>query len=205
MNEKNALRGFFMGVLAALIVVGLGITPVLAQSGNRGAVVTNRPSGPLVEGPQGFGGKSPLVVPAAAFTSDGGDPDGFHFDFAGGYVNGDGTACLKAPVHLPAGAVVNSVYASLYDNAPGNIMVNLRRIDVSTGANDVVATLGTESDSTAIQHLNDSDIDHAYIVYPDYAYYLTTCLNYADHRLYSVRVYYDEFAVFLPIVLKGSS
>ncbi len=29
------------------------------------------------------------------------------------------------------------------------------------------------------------------ISYPTYAYYVTTCLNYADHRLYSVCIYYQ--------------
>ena len=136
----------------------------------------------------GYG--SPLVVPASDFSSDGNDPDGFYFDFAGGYVNGNGTACLKAPAYLPAGAAVTSVYASIYDNAAGNVMVNLRRVNVSSGSSDAMASFGTESDSTAIQQRGDTVINYPEVIHPDYAYYLTTCLNYADHRLYSVRIYY---------------
>lgn len=133
---------------------------------------------------------SPLVITAADFSSDGNDPDGFYFDFAGGYVNGNGTACLKAPAYLPHGAIVDSVYASLYDNAAGNVMVNLRRVNVSTGGSDAMASFGTSSDSTSIQDSSDATISYPEVSYPTYAYYVTTCLNYADHRLYSVRIYY---------------
>jgi hypothetical protein len=140
----------------------------------------------------GVGYTSPLVIPAADFSDDGNDPDGFYFDFAGGYINGDGTACLKAPVYLPNGVVVTSVWASLYDNAPGSVMVRMRRVDVSSGTSNVMASLGTESDSTAIQQRSDSSIGDAQIDYPSYAYYLTVCLNYAGHRLYSVRIYYAQ-------------
>jgi hypothetical protein len=133
---------------------------------------------------------SPLIVSAADFSNDGMDPDGFFFDFAGGYVNGDGTACLKAPVYLPNGASVVSVYASLYDNAVGLIIVNLWRVNVASGVSDMMANFGTLSDSTAIQLVGDEAIDYPDVSYPTYAYYLTTCLNYADHRLYSVRIYY---------------
>lgn len=139
-----------------------------------------------------FGGSSFVFIPAAAFTSDGNDPDGFFFDFAGGYVNGSGTACLKAPVYLPHGVTVHSVYAFLYDNAAGNVLVNLRRVDVFSGASDVMAYLGTSSDSTTIQTSRDITINHPETSYPTYAYYLTTCLNYADHRLYAVSIYFWE-------------
>jgi hypothetical protein len=133
---------------------------------------------------------SPLIIPAADFSSDGVDPDGFSFDFAGGYVNGDGTACLKAPAYLPDGASVASVYASLYDNAPGNVMVILRRVDNVSGVSDVMASFGTAIDSTTIQQMGDDSINEPDVVYPAFAYYVTTCLNYPDHRLYSVRIYY---------------
>ena len=133
---------------------------------------------------------SPLVVPAADFSDDGNDPDGFFFDFAGGYVNGDGTACLKAPAYLPDGATVTDVFASLYDNAAGNVMVNLRRVDVVSGSTDVMASFGTAFDSTDIQQVGDGTISYPAGSHPADAYYLTICLNYAEHRLYSVRIYY---------------
>ena len=135
---------------------------------------------------------SPLVISAAAFRNDGSDPDGYFFDFSGGYINGNGTACLMAPAYLPNGVTVTSMHASLYDNATGNIAVYLRRVDVSDGTSDVLATVSTATDSTAIQTRSDTSINYADISYPLYAYYLTTCLNYSDHRLDSVRIYYME-------------
>jgi hypothetical protein len=133
---------------------------------------------------------SPLVVPAADFTSDGYDPDGFHFLFDGGYVDGTGTACLKAPAYLPNGATVVSVYASLYDNWPDtDIGVNLRRVNTVSGASSLMGTLWTDGASTSIQSVGDTSIDGA-TTNATYAYYLTTCLNSAQHRLYSVRIYY---------------
>jgi hypothetical protein len=135
---------------------------------------------------------SPLVIPAADFSSDGGFPDGFFFDFETGYLQGDTFACLKAPAYLPHGVTVDYVGASLYDNATGSVTVNLKRVDVVSGAVDTMANLGTPWDSTAIQSVGDSDIDYGEISYPAYAYFLTICLSSADHRLYSVRIYYTE-------------
>jgi len=135
---------------------------------------------------------SPLVIPAADFSSDGGFPDGFFFDFETGYLQGDGFACLKAPAYLPHGVTVDYVGASLYGNATGSVTVNLKRVDVVSGAVVTMATLGTPWDSTDIQSVGDNDIDYAEISYPAYADFLTICLSSADHRLYSVRIYYTE-------------
>jgi hypothetical protein len=135
---------------------------------------------------------SPLVVPAADFSSDGGFPDGYFFDFEAGFLRGDGFACLKAPAYLPDGVTVDYVGASLYDNASGRVTVNLKRVDVVSGAVNTMATLGTPWDSTDIQSVGDNDIDYEEISYPAYAYFLTICLSSANHRLYSVRIYYTE-------------
>jgi len=200
MCNKYALKGIALGMLAALIV-GLGIVPVLARGGDPLLLPMNQTLA-SPSGPQAFGGSAPLVIPAAAFTSDGFDPDGFFFSFSGGYVNGDGTTCLKAPAYLPKGAHVYAVYASLYDNASGSIAVNLRRVNRSTGVTKVMASMSTTSDSTSIQNWPDFSISYPDISYPAYAYYITTCLNSADHRLYSVRIYYHEYWAYLPLVLR---
>jgi len=135
---------------------------------------------------------SPLVIPAADFSSDGAFPDGFFFDFEHGYVQGDSFGCLKAPAYLPHGVTVDYVGASLYDNAYGSVTVNLKRVDVVSGAVDTMAALGTPWDSTSIQDVGDYAIDYPEVSYPTYAYFLTICLSSADHRLYSVRIYYTE-------------
>jgi hypothetical protein len=132
---------------------------------------------------------SPLVIPAAAFSSDGSDPDGFFFNFAG-YLDGNGTACLKAPAYLPDGVTVTDLYASLYDNSTSDIFVTLRRVDVSSGTSDNLAEVSSTSASSSIQSRQDNTINYADVSYPLYAYYVTTCLNSVDHRLYSVRIYY---------------
>jgi hypothetical protein len=198
-RNKNALRGFALGILAAIVVVGLGLVPVLAHG-------AGQPPAPQAYQPEGFGGTSPLVIPAAAFTSDGQDPDGFFFDFAGGYVNGVGTACLKAPVYLPRGVVVYAVRASLYDNATGNVYVYMRRVNRNTGAGDVMAALRTLSDSTSIQQPQDRSIDYPHIgdLYSTYYYYVTTCLDSANHRLYAVQIDYGPHRQFLPVILRRS-
>ncbi len=135
---------------------------------------------------------SPLVISAADFSSDGGFPDGYFFDFETGYLEGDTFACLKAPAYLPHGVTVDYVGASLYDNATGRVTVNLKRVDVVSGAVNTMATLGTPWASTDIQSVGDNDIDYEEISYPAYAYFLTICLSSAEHRLYSVRIYYTE-------------
>ena len=136
-----------------------------------------------------MGYTSPLIIPAADFSSDGVDPDGFFFNFVG-YVDGNGTACLKAPAYLPNGATVVSVYASLYDNTTSDIGLNLRRVNITNGESDVMGSLATSSSGTSLQQRYDTSIDYPVISYPTYAYYVTTCLNSVDHRLYSVRIYY---------------
>jgi hypothetical protein len=148
------------------------------QSNWEAMVVDDNPYPNAVEAIEA-GYQSPLVIPAADFSSDGTDPDGFFFSFAGGYVNGDGSACLKAPAYLPKGAHVVSVYASLYDNASGNVAVNLRRVNRSTGETNVMATANTSSDSTSIQQRGDTTINYPDVSYPTYAYYVTTCLSHA--------------------------
>jgi len=108
---------------------------------------------------------------------------------------------LKAPAYLPHGGTVTGFYTSLYDNASGDIFIELRRVEVGTGTNDVLADVSSTGASTVIQLREDTSINYADISYPTYAYYVTICLNSSDHRLYSVRIYYEQ-RIFLPIVKK---
>jgi hypothetical protein len=203
MRTNAAWRATMLALLAVAIVTGLGIAPLLAYASARWELLAYDPDGPLADEPAGPG-LSLLVIPAAAFSSDGGFPDGFFFDFETGYLRGDNFACLKAPVYLPQGAVVDSVYASLYDNADGTVAVTLRRVDVVSGSMDIMAAAGTTTDSTSIQQTEDITVSYREVTYPRYAYFLTTCLNSADHRVYSVRIYYAAHRVFLPVVLRHS-
>ena len=178
-----AARAFALTTLV-LLVATLIAQPLAGRAQSEGAV----PAPDTQAASYG----SPLVIPAADFSSDGTDPDGFSFSFSGGYISGSSSLpCIKAPAYLPAGATVVSVWASVYDNAaPGAIQLYLRRVNVSSGDSQVMASLGTSTDSADIQQIKDLEIGFATVLYPDYAYYLTTCLTDVQHRLYSVRIYY---------------
>ena len=203
MRTKAAWQRTVLALLVVAIVMGLGIAPLLAYASERWELFAHNLADPLADEPAGTG-LSLLVIPAAAFSSDGGFPDDFFFDFETGYLRGDNFACLKAPVCLPHGAVIDSIYASLYDNAYGNVAVTLRRVDVVSGSMEIMAAAGTTTDSTSIQQKEDITISYPEVSYPRYAYFLTTCLSSADHRVYSVRIYYAAHRVFLPMVLRDS-
>lgn len=139
-------------------------------------------------------GPAPLVIPAAAFTSDGTLPDSFFKSFPGGYVTGDGSnyGCLLAPAYLPDGVTVTEMYATVFDDdAVRNIYVELRRLDNFTGDTMVMATASTTGQIDMIQIPSDSTIASPDVTYPGFSYYLTACVTSADIRLYSVRIHFE--------------
>lgn len=204
MFHSAAFRGFFLGGLAALMLA-LAFAPVLAF----GTGTTTPPIAlpdPEVAQPQNFGGRSPLVIPAAAFRSDGIHPNGVGFYFSTGYQTGNGTAgaCIMAPAYLPNYAIMYQMFASVYDNDGANdLEIVLRRVNNYTGAVDILAHAGTAGASTAIQTPYAATIQHPVVTYPDYSYYVTACLPTSLLRLYSVRIYYDPFNVYLPAVFRA--
>lgn len=140
-------------------------------------------------------GTSPvLVIPAAGFTADGASPDSLFFPFGGGYFQGDSTnyGCMVAPAYLPQGAVVEDMFATVYDDdGTFEITVNLRRTDNFNGGTDDMAVVSTGGQSTNVQTLVDPIIDFPTVVYPDYSYFVTTCVQSGSIRLYSVQLYYQ--------------
>jgi hypothetical protein len=224
MFNRNALKSFAVGMLAA-IIVAVGVWPVLAHDGgqllpaNRGLAPQagwmpgdspggeelDRPAGDEITG-QGFPATSPIVIPAAAFTNTGTDPDGFWFNGSGGYVDGWDSACLKTAVYLPNGATVDSVWATVYDNdAVDNVVIYLRRVYYLNPATvDTMATVSTAGTNPNVYTDSDSGVSNPLIVYPDYSYYLYSCLDSTSTRIYAVRIYYTE-PVFLPLILKNST
>ncbi len=136
---------------------------------------------------------SPLVIPAADFRADGFDPDSIFFSFGGGYWTGNAAVygCLIAPAYLPAGVTVTDMFVSVYDNdSSRDIGVNLRRVDNFTGTVTPMASATTAGSFVGVQTISDSSITTPVILYPDYSYYVTTCLGSSSLRLYSVRLYY---------------
>lgn len=199
-RNNKAVKGFLAGGLAGL-VLALVALPVFALDIG---LLPQRDAAPRVFD----GDTSPLVVPAAAFREDGHDygPTNYFFSFSGGHLRG-GYTCQQAPVYLPDGAVVDEVFASVYDDdAASSILITVYRVNKNTGATDTMAGMSTSAafNSTDIEILDDASISQPEIDYPTYAYYVSSCLGSNDIRLYSVRFYYThETATYLPILMKN--
>lgn len=135
---------------------------------------------------------SPLVIPAADFSSSGANPGNTFFFFGGGYVGGtaSGEGCLKAPAYLPDGALVDSFYAYIYDNeSTYTVSVSLNRVLLSTGVHDLMASVATTGITNTIQYLGDVTVSPN-VVSNQYSYYVTICLNGDKTRLYATRIFY---------------
>ncbi len=137
---------------------------------------------------------SPLTISAAEFRTDGGAPDGYYFQFAGGYLRGkDGVfACMQAPVYLPNGAHVTELWMSAVDNYNGyDLYVDLNRVSNATGGpSERMAGVNTSGYSTAVQNPGDTTISFPDVNYPYYSYFLSMCFEYQAIKLYSVRIYF---------------
>lgn len=163
------------------------------------------PEGPLSK-------DSPLVIPAAAFVSDGFSPESVFFPFGGGYLEGtsDNYGCVTAPVPVPNEVTIEKVFASVYDNDPArNIYIAVRRVDNFSGGTDLLASMSTTTAGAfaGIQVISALDINEPEVSYPDYSYYITTCVGSSQIRIYSVRIYYNTgqfpWTMFLPAILQG--
>ncbi len=208
---KTKVKYFLMGAAAALLLLAW---PAMAAS-NGPAGTKARAASAIAENPRlhssilSFGGGSPLVVPAAAFASDGFDPDSLFFSFGGGYMTGNAQnyGCVDAPVYLPQSAIVKNMFVSLYDNdASRGMTATFWRVDNFTGSVNQLGSVSTTAGGAdaAIQVLNDNTITFPDIRYPDYSYYVTSCLGSSSLRLYSVRFQYAFSEAFLPAVSKDA-
>lgn len=134
-----------------------------------------------------------LVIPVADFRSDGSQPSSSFFSFADGNIRGTPAeyGCVTAPAYLPQGGLVYQFWASVIDNdADYNIYISLRRVNNYSGVSTVMAEVGSSGADTAIDSLNDYSIVEPNVVYPDYSYYITTCLTTANMIIDSVRIWY---------------
>lgn len=191
-----------------VVLMALGGAPAVASQPERGNLETEVPTdgGASVWLGSGFAPEeqeliesglytSPLVIPAAGFTDDGFDPDSVFFSFGSGNFRGNAQAygCVGAPAYLPAGVTVTDMFVSVYDNDPArNMTVALRRVDNFSGVGSVMASAVTSSAFAGIQTISDATIDFPLVRYPDYSYYVTTCLGSADIQIYSIRLYYTQ-------------
>ncbi len=216
MSIGNSLKAFGGGILMAILVFSATLPtealdvaqqpskPMLANGyllGSRSDSAPPRTEGATDEVSASGFSTSPIVIPAAAFSSED-ESDQFFFNLMFGYTEGDPYACLKAPVYLPHGATITSFYAYLYDNNdPSNITVMLRRAGSLTGAQADMGQISTTGTGTSIQYLGDTTISPA-DVSNLYSYWLSTCVN-SNTRIHAVRIFY-QYSVYLPMIIKAS-
>lgn len=158
------------------------------------------PESPETKATRGLPGNDILVVPAAAFKSDGYLPDSRFFPFGGGYFVGTSMTygCMVASVNLPDGAIIREFFVSAYDNdVTISFSLDLWRINNFDGSVDTLGAVQTTIPGAfaGIEILNDPSIAASFVVRPDFSYYLTSCLLSGNIRLYSARFHF-EFPLF---------
>jgi hypothetical protein len=208
MIRQRWLKAFGGGVLAALgVLLVVALAPALLPGETSATELGGEAAPAEAESPQVQA--SPLrilVIPAADFRDDGLIPDSHYFPFLGGYQQGTDAhyGCVMAPAYLPNRVELAGLYASVYDNAVNdNMLIQLRRLNNLDGTVDLMAQTSTEGAHPAVVIISNLEIEHASILYPDYSYYVTTCLVSPDSRLYSVRLYFSyPWAIHLPFVIK---
>jgi hypothetical protein len=147
------------------------------------------PGGPLA--PEGTtGNTNVLVIPAADFNNDGGDPSCYYFLFPGGYVNGSDPCYMMAPVNLPDGAVMSQMFISYYDNDEDyNLDVKLYRVSNYSGAVDLLAQFTSSSASEYVRSGYEELTTNTTVSFT-YSYYIGMEIPSFYTRLYSVRIWY---------------
>jgi len=143
--------------------------------------------------PQAQAYGSPLIVPAAEFAYSG-LGTAYQFVLTQGYVVG-GPGCGMAPLYLPDRARVTEVWASLYDNDAGpdrDAWLYVYRVNHFTGATQVMAFLSTAGRSPwdGVISVADTGIDYAKVDHLNYGYYAYGCVQSANTRIYSLRLFY---------------
>jgi hypothetical protein len=198
MKKQTAFLRIFSLVLLILVLLGTGSSASVLQSNDK-VVSAAAPATSVQAQPVNH----VLVIPSAEFRPDGNIPDAGFYWFGGGYWVGETSPspCFMAPVYLPRIGTVYQVWATVYDNdVSQNIWLNLYRIDNYTGTVTTMAELSTSGASTALGSIYDITIQQGLVSYPQYSYYLGTCLNSASHRLYNVRVWYRDYETHLPMI-----
>lgn len=140
---------------------------------------------------------SPMVVPGAAFHTDGQDPDGLIFN-VNGYIRGDGSAVTAyAPVYLPDGATITSMTVYAVDGSDActgqeSVGVYLNRTSITDDLVYQLASATTTGVSSTMQTPTDGSISPPLINNLQYRYYLRAMLCSSTHNLYAVALEYTE-------------
>lgn len=147
---------------------------------------------------------SPLLIPAAAFRSDGVNPSQLQYDANLGMLRGQDSenAFAVAPIYLPEGATVASIMASIFDGLDGtgagcedpdqqDLGVWIFRVTNNTGEVSTMAFFGTTGLNAAIQHPLDSSVEYPMVEYPEYAYYAATRVCHSAHAFHNLQIWYS--------------
>ena len=135
------------------------------------------------------------VISNGAFRNDGDSVDGWFNSFFGGYIrnNSAGGSCFMAPTYPPDGATLTQISISILDQSASDMFVELRRVNLATGAVDFLAG-GTvpRNSSTAIE-LFAVIAPGTQVVSSAYAYYVDLCFpagSGTDILFYGSRLFY---------------
>ena len=111
---------------------------------------------------------TPLVVPAAAFVSDGEEPSGYRFHDNGHLSGTDTVVHLGAPVYLPQGARIRAIEAYVYDNTDfcgsggQDVDLLLWRVHQGAGGADLVGASNTFGSVPGVQLVPTSWLETAF-------------------------------------------
>jgi hypothetical protein len=146
--------------------------------------------------------QSPLTLSAAAFRSDGYNPDELRhltlYDQIQGQDNEN--AYAVAPVYLPHGATITSVGVGAFDGvgstgacshaAQRDVSVYLLRVDNYTGTLRQMSFQATTGQSADPQYLLDTEVEYNVVDYPTYSYYAVVKLCHSAQTLFTMQIYY---------------
>jgi hypothetical protein len=156
-----------------------------------------------------FPASSPLVIPAAAFSTKGNDAQSHTMSWAEGYIEGTSSpgGCVQAPAYLPRFARVYQFWISYIDEDGGtNFSAWFSRTsNFRKGEMDDMGTVTTSGSDPAVRSVGDYSMNHPIVIHPDYSYFVSTCLPTANTKLLSARIWYYTDVVFVDGFERGSS
>jgi len=199
MKKHTRFLELFSGLSIILTLLGIGCSASIFLTAEN-VVSAAVPASSIYDDPP----LDVLVIPSAAFRNDGINPNVAYFYSGGGYWRGGGVlTCLMAPVYLPRIATIKQMWATVYDNDTYyDLGLSLFRVDNFNGDVITMAQLSTSGASTALLSLNDMSVQQGLVNYPQYSYYLGTCLGSSLNRLYNVRIWYSSYKIYLPLIAK---
>jgi hypothetical protein len=194
MIDKHTIRWFLRGVMGmGLLLVAVGGMshphPGRAWDGQAGISSADGSLGGGEIESQDY--TSPMVVPAAAFATDGLPSRGWRFN-VNGYLYGSPSCDLIAPVYLPDGTTIVSVSATVKDSSDKRVRILLRRVNAYSSPETTDDMADFSSSGSGFQaSLEAPAIENPVIDQTKYSYWLRVQLPDSNTQLYAVRVYYQ--------------